>query len=154
MLIYFKVTGDAAFLKINHITSLFEEDWPCFIVQNNMFFTIIVTVISENTQEFLKFYVLQFCIINLLFCMMISPSCRKKNCSPWSHWPNFYWNFLACDGGPRKSAKILNVEPRYFKNEKTPEWMTSEKICFIVRFLFLDSSSLLGSFPGCICNLY
>ena len=38
------------------------------IVQNNVFFTTIVTVISKNKLEFLKRYLLvQFCILSLLY---------------------------------------------------------------------------------------
>ena len=59
---------------------------------------------------------------------------------PWSHWPNFYLKPVMV---AEESAKILNVESRYSESEKTPGWMTLEKICFTVRLLFFNFSSLL-----------
>ena len=51
---------------MNSFTIIFEKIWPRFQLAssmnffflNNLFFTLVVIVISKNKQEFLKFYVL------------------------------------------------------------------------------------------------
>ena len=42
------------------------------VAQNNLFFTIILAVVSKGEQEFFKFYVLiQFCKVNLQLYVLV-----------------------------------------------------------------------------------